>query len=156
MSDSISDLGYWAPHVTVAAICERSGEFLMVEEHLGGRDVITQPAGHVDEGESLVAAVEREVMEETGLPFKATAVVGIYRWISPKTGHTWLRFTFTGDITADREPLPRDKAILRASWMTEADIRANPDRIRSPQVLAGLDDYNNGRRLPLDLLRDLS
>lgn len=146
---------YWAPHVTVAAIVEKSGMFLMVEEMIQGKKVITQPAGHLDEGESVINAVQREVMEETGLEFAATALVGIYKGITPASGDTWLRFTFTGEILSDAEPSPQDRDILRAFWMSEADIRSDESRIRSPQVLAGLDDYNAGQRFSLDLIREL-
>lgn len=146
---------YWAPHVTVAAVVEKSGNFLMVEEMIQGRKVITQPAGHLDDGESLIDAVQREVMEETGLEFRATELVGIYKAKTAGSGDTWLRFTFTGEILSDAEPSPNDGDILSAFWMSEADIRSDESRIRSPQVLAGLDDYNMGQRFSLDLIREM-
>ncbi len=152
---TLRNLNYWAPHVTVAAIVEKSNTFLMVEEMIAGRKVITQPAGHLDEGENLVDAVRREVLEETGLTFSPSYLVGIYQGKTADNDHTWLRFTFTGEILSNVEPSPRDADILRAFWMSEVDIRSDESRIRSPQVLAGLDDYNAGQRFSLDLLREL-
>lgn len=127
----------------------------MVQETIAGRQVITQPAGHLDDNESLLDAVRRESLEETGLEFEPSALVGVYRWRNPKSGHTWLRFAFTGEIETGRDPSPRDSDIERALWMTEAKIRSEPARLRSPQVLASIDDYNAGKRISLDVLADL-
>ena len=50
----------WHPDLTVAAIVERDGRFLLVEERINGARVLNQPAGHVEDGEALLAAVCRE------------------------------------------------------------------------------------------------
>ncbi|HQR24655.1 MAG TPA: NUDIX domain-containing protein, partial [Steroidobacteraceae bacterium] len=59
----------WKPDVTVAAVAERDGRFLVVEERAGGRVVINQPAGHLEDGESFLEAVVRETLEETAWTF---------------------------------------------------------------------------------------
>lgn len=128
----------------------------MVEETIAGRSVLTQPAGHLDPGESLVDAVVREVREETGLEFSPTALVGIYRWVSDAAGTTWLRFTFTGSVPEGSVPAPVDPDIDRADWFTLQTLVAEAHRLRSPQVMAGLEDYNKGRRFDLALLKELS
>ena len=85
----------WAPHTTVAALIERDGRFLMVEESPdGGPTVFNQPAGHLEPGESLTQAVIRETREETGWGFIPHALIGIYRWQVPENGRTYLRFCF--------------------------------------------------------------
>lgn len=66
--------------VTVAAIAERDGRFLVVQERAARRVVLNQPAGHLEDSESLSQAVIRETLEETGYPFTPQAVTGLYLW----------------------------------------------------------------------------
>jgi 8-oxo-dGTP pyrophosphatase MutT (NUDIX family) len=108
----------WKPNVTVAALIEKDGRYLFVEEESGGEVVINQPAGHVERGESLTQAVTRETLEETGYHFAPEALVGIYYWHALRKGITYLRFAFTGRILAHEPNRPLDEGILRASWFT--------------------------------------
>ena len=146
----------WTPHVTVAAIAERQGALLFVEEAIQGRLVLNQPAGHWEEGESLTEAVEREVLEETGYAFVPEALIGIYRWEVPDRDLTYLRFVFAGQVgpTPVRETL--DHSVLRALWLAPEELQTESDRLRSPMVLRCVEDYLAGRRFPLEILNELS
>ncbi len=146
----------WSPHVTVAAVAEREGRFLLVEERSGGRFVLNQPAGHWERGESLIDAVQRETFEETAWRFSPEALIGIYRWIHPQSDTTYLRFAFCGTVFDHDPDIPLDQEIERAFWMSAAQIRGAHERLRSPQVLAVIDDYLEGNRYPLQCIRDLN
>lgn len=143
------------PELTVAAIVERDGRFLVVEELVGGRLVINQPAGHVEPGESLLAAVTREAREETAWRFLPDAMVGIYLW-----GHAsqsrFLRVAFTGRCRDFDASLALDTGIVRTLWLTRTELLARTAQLRSPMVLRGVDDYLAGRRYPLDVVQDLA
>ncbi|MGH8617870.1 MAG: NUDIX hydrolase [Burkholderiales bacterium] len=143
----------WKPNVTVAAIAERGGRFLMVEEETVGGRMFNQPAGHLDPGESLLDAVIRETLEETAHHFRPSALIGIYRQPAGE-GVTYLRFAFAGDITSDEPARALDHGIVRALWMTPDEIHACRDRHRTPLLARCLDDYRAGRRYPLDLLSE--
>ena len=143
----------WKPNVTVAALVERDGRFLLVEEETEEGVRFNQPAGHLDEGESLAAACARETLEETAWGFTPTALVGIYLWSRPQGDVTYLRFAFTGELGAHEAGRALDAGILRAVWMTADEIRASATRHRSPLVLQCVSDYLAGRRFPLDLVR---
>lgn len=143
----------WKPNVTVAALIERDGRFLLVEEETEDGLRFNQPAGHLDEGESLVAACAREALEETAWNFTPTSLVGIYQWPRPQGDITYLRFAFAGELGAHEEGRALDAGILRAVWMTPDEIRATADRHRSPLVWQCVSDYTAGRRFPLDLVR---
>ena len=146
----------WLPHATVAAIIPQDDRFLMVQERTrGGQIVFNQPAGHLDEGESLIDAVIREVREETAWGFVPENLVGIYRWQVPPNGATYLRFCFSGhchDHDPDRE---LDHCIIRAAWMTRHELALEGERLRSPMVLRCINDYLDGIRYPLDILNDM-
>ena len=141
------------PHLTVAAVVERDGRFLCVEEHAEGATVYNQPAGHVDDGESLVDAVRRETLEETGWLFEPNALLGIYRWVKPDSGETFVRAAFRGVLVEQRHDAPPDADIVAAHWLSRDDLLELPHR--SPLVLRCIDDYRVGIRHPLDILQDL-
>ena len=145
----------WKPNVVVAAVVERDGKFLLVEEEADGRLVLNQPAGHLDEGESLMDAVVRETLEETAWHFLPQALLGVYRWPHPSKGITYLRFAFIGHVTHHEPERSLDHGITRALWLTPEEIRAERARHRSPLVERCLNDYLAGQRYPLDLLKDL-
>jgi ADP-ribose pyrophosphatase YjhB (NUDIX family) len=146
-------MNIWKPNVTVAAIVEQDGRFLLVEEETDDGLRFNQPAGHLDEGESLVAACAREALEETAYAFEPTALVGVYQWPRPQRDITYLRFAFAGKLGA-RDTLRRlDTGIVRAVWLTPAEIEVCADRHRSPLILQCVRDYLEGRRFPLDLIR---
>jgi 8-oxo-dGTP pyrophosphatase MutT (NUDIX family) len=143
------------PSVTVAAIIERDGRFLLIEEETSEGVKLNQPAGHLDPNESLEQAVVREALEETAHEFIPTALVGMYmsRYHSKSRGTdvTYLRFTFCGHAGRELDQ-PLDDGILRTLWMTRDEIAATADRHRSPIVLQCVDDYLSGHRTPLHLL----
>lgn len=145
----------WTPRATVAAVIERNGAFLMVEEAPDGSPVLNQPAGHLEPGESLLDAVVREVGEETGLRFTPAAIVGIYRWLNPVTGETYLRTTFAGNVEGEAAARPPDSEILRTLWLARETILTKGHRLRSPLVMRSIDDYLAGRRFDLALLCDV-
>jgi 8-oxo-dGTP pyrophosphatase MutT (NUDIX family) len=145
----------WKPSVTVAAIIERDGRFLLIEEETSDGIRFNQPAGHLDPNESLEQAVVRETLEETTYDFSPTALVGMYmsRYLSSRTGRevTYLRFAFTGVLgAANNRPL--DHGILRTVWMTREEMVECEYKHRSPLVLRCVDDYLAGKRAPLSLL----
>jgi 8-oxo-dGTP pyrophosphatase MutT (NUDIX family) len=142
----------WKPNVTVAAIAERDGQFLFVEEVSDDELVINQPAGHVEPNETLIEAVIRETLEETGYHFTPTALVGIYYWPLKTTDITYLRFAFAGDIAGHDAHRSLDAGIVRALWMAPAALQAEMNRQRSPLVGRCLEDYLAGRRFPLNLV----
>ena len=165
----------WKPHVVVAAIIERDGRFLMVEETTEDGVRYNQPAGHLEAHESLLDAVERETLEETAHHFVPEALLGIYRWRAaplpgplppagegdvvslrdsqPRTDRVYLRFAFTGRITGFDADLALDAGILRALWLTPAEIDALKPQHRSPLVAQCIADYQTGRRYSLELLK---
>lgn len=143
----------WKPNVTVAAVIERDGRFLLVEEETDEGIRFNQPAGHLDEGESLLAACAREAVEETAWSFAPTALVGIYQWPRPQGDITYLRFAFAGTLGTYDPQRTLDAGILRAVWLTPDEIRASSARHRSPLVLQCVEDWLTGCRYPLDLIR---
>lgn len=145
----------WKPHVTVAAVLERNGRFLMVRERVSGRSVLNQPAGHLEDNESLVEAVVRETREESGWQFEPDRITGIYRWRMPGKQLTYLRVTFAGRGLAHEPGHPLDDGIEGTEWLTAEEIRRQTGRLRSPLVLRSIDDYLAGADYPLALLADI-
>ena len=146
----------WKPNVTVAAIMERDGRFLLVEEHTRDGLKLNNPAGHLDPGESPQDGCAREAIEETAHDFTPTALVGVYlnRFTKTHTDDdlTYLRFAFAGTVGAFHPGRTLDKGIVRAVWMTADEIRACQPRHRSPLLLRSLEDYLAGQRFPLGLV----
>lgn len=142
----------WKPHVTVAAVVQRDGKFLLVEEETESGLAFNQPAGHLEENEALVDAVVRETLEETAYHFRPTHLVGIYNWKHPTKGITYLRFAFAGDLAGWEPDRKLDDGIVGARWLTLDEVRATQDRHRSPLILRCIEDLIAGKRYPLDLL----
>ncbi len=143
----------WKPHVTVAAVVQRDGKFLLVEEETEAGLAFNQPAGHLEEGESLIDAVAREALEETAYHFKPTHLVGIYNWTHPtKDDATYLRFAFAGELRGYEAGRPLDDGIVAARWLTLDEVRATQGRHRSPLILQCIEDFMAGKKFPLDLL----
>jgi 8-oxo-dGTP pyrophosphatase MutT (NUDIX family) len=138
------------PEVTVAVLAEDRGRFLTVEERIKGRNVFNQPAGHVEDGETMIEAVVREAREETAWRFSPQALLGIYLWRYPGTGRHTLRFAFTGTVCDHDAGQPLDRGILRTHWLTRSELVEREPHLRSPLVLRCVDDYLTGRRLPLE------
>ncbi len=141
------------PALTVATIVERDGLFLLVEEETRAGLRLNQPAGHLEAGESLQEGAARETLEESGWRVTPTALVGVYRWIAPDNGATFVRFAFAGRPVAHDAARPLDTGIVRTLWLDYDAIAARSADHRSPLVLQCLDDYRAGRRYPLDVLR---
>lgn len=146
----------WRPDVTVAAVVERDGCFLLVEERTERGLLFNQPAGHLEAGESLVAAVVRETLEETAWEFSPEHLIGVYRWRPPDSDVTYLRFAFAGRLGGHDPGRALDTGILQALWLSPDEIRAGRDRHRSPLVVRCMEDYLAGVRAPLDLLVDFN
>lgn len=150
----LNDKRPWTPRVTVAAVVERDGRFLLVEESVSGTPRLNQPAGHLEDGESLTAAVVREALEETAWHFEPQALVGIYRWRRAPGAETFLRFAFCGTVRDHDDARALDTGILRTLWLDRGELATRRERLRSPLVLRCVDDYLADRRYPLALLGD--
>ena len=155
----------WNPSVTVAAIVEKNGLYLLIEEHTQEGLRLNNPAGHLDPGESLIEACARECLEETAHPFQPKQLVGIYQsrfHRAAKDGHpaeeiTYVRFAFTGDVSERIAKLALDDGIVRVLWLSLEEVRASAERHRSPLVLQCIEDHAKGQRFPMDLIyTDLS
>ncbi|MEE5055998.1 NUDIX hydrolase [Pseudomonas alliivorans] len=144
----------WQAHVTVATIVEDQGRFLFVEEIKGGRKVLNQPAGHLDPNESLQRAAVRETLEETGWDVELTSVVGIYLYTAPSNGVTYQRICFAAKALRHHPDYTLDDGIVGPIWLTRDQLLGEQDRWRSELVLRCVDDYLNGERFSLELLRD--
>jgi 8-oxo-dGTP pyrophosphatase MutT (NUDIX family) len=154
-ADALAADGVFRPNVTVAAVVHRDGRFLMVEERSGERLVINQPAGHLEQDESLVDAVVRETREETGWRIEPSGLVAVYRWRHPVTQLVILRFTFAARALDQIPGATLDEPVERAFWASRDELAARPDALRSPMVLRSIDDYLGGRLLPLSALVDV-
>ncbi|MDD2845016.1 MAG: NUDIX hydrolase [Rhodoferax sp.] len=150
----------WKPSATVAAIIEHQGKFLLVEEHTPEGLRLNNPAGHLDEGESLVEACAREALEETMHAFTPTHLLGVYmsRFQRPASTDqaaediTYLRFAFCGNLGALQAHRSLDTGIVRTLWLSPDEVRASVERHRSPLVLQCIEDHVRGQRHPLSLI----
>ena len=147
----------WKPSVTVAAIIERGGRYLLVEERTPEGLRLNNPAGHLDPGESPEQGVAREALEETAFVFQPTALVGIYlsrfQRASTQEDITYLRFAYCGTLGDFDSARPLDTGIVRTLWMTPDEVRASAERHRSPLVLRCIEDHLAGQRFPLALVQ---
>ncbi len=141
--------------LTVAAIAERAGRFLCVQERAARRVVLNQPAGHLESGESLIDAVVRETREETGREFTPEAVTGLYLWQGP-AGRTVLRVAFAGLVAERADGSTLDRAIIRTLWLNREELERRAGELRSPLVLLCIEDYLRGVRYPLDMLKHVT
>ncbi|HCM04975.1 MAG TPA: NUDIX hydrolase [Oceanospirillales bacterium] len=147
----------WTPHATVAAIVEKDGKFLLVEERRLINDrgefgiVYNQPAGHVDEGESIMAAAIRETLEETRWEVKLKNLIGIYIFKAPANGVTYHRYCFSAEPIKHHASSELDDGILDAKWFSWEEIQ-QLNNLRSPLVKRCIQDHINGKQYPLDLI----
>ncbi len=149
----MSDTQTWLPHVVVAAVVERDGRFLVVEEHTAEGLRLNQPAGHWERGESLLEAVRREALEETAHHVEPRALLGCYTTYYRRRDITYLRFAYVCDIAGFDPGRTLDDGIVRALWLTPDELAASPIPHRSPLVMRCIEDYLAGRRFPLDFVR---
>jgi len=145
----------WKPHVTVAAIVERNGRFLLIEELSKGALVLNNPAGHLEPGESLLDAVIRETREESAWVFTPDAIVGIYRWYHKAQDKTFLRVCYCGQVSDHDPDQALDDGIARTLWLSRDELLDNGHRLRSPLVLRGIDDFRKGNRYPMEMIQDI-
>jgi 8-oxo-dGTP pyrophosphatase MutT (NUDIX family) len=148
-------MNQWKPNTTVAAIIEQDGKFLLVEEQTDRGNRYNQPAGHLEDGESLIQAVKRETMEETAYEFTPEFLLGIYHWKHPHNDTTYLRFSFIGKVGLHYPMQQLDDGILQAVWMDIDEMRHKANLMRSPQVLTCVEDYLAGKRYPLQVVTHL-
>ncbi len=145
----------WKPHVTVAAVIERQNRFLLVEEETDSGLAFNQPAGHLEEGEDLIAAVRREVLEETGWQFDPAAVVAIQLWRRNPGASSFLRICFAGKCHSRQPERELDAGIIATHWLSRQEIASLGRRLRSPLVLNSVDAYLQGEKHPLSLLKSM-
>jgi 8-oxo-dGTP pyrophosphatase MutT (NUDIX family) len=145
----------WTPHVVVACIVEREGRFLLVEERIEGELRMNQPAGHWEQGETLVQGAIRETLEESAWEVEPTHVLGIYHHDPVDLGYGFLRIAFVAQALRERPNHQLDEGIERAVWLTRDEIVASVALHRSPMVLRCVDDYLAGQRFPLSMLAHL-
>jgi 8-oxo-dGTP pyrophosphatase MutT (NUDIX family) len=145
----------WKPHVTVAAVVEREGRFLLVEENTPDGVRFNQPAGHLEAGETLQEAVVREVKEETAWQFVPEHVLSIHLWRKSPNESSFLRCCFTGRCVDYQPDQPLDEGIIATHWLSPEEIRAASDRHRSPLVTLAVEEYLSGQRYPLSLMKSL-
>ncbi|NOT14567.1 MAG: NUDIX hydrolase [Methylotenera sp.] len=155
MANDFQQSTQWLPHTTVAAIVEQNGKFLLVEETTDRGNRFNQPAGHLEDKETLLQAVVRETLEESAYAFSPTALLGIYHWKHEHNDTTYLRFAFIGSVHNHQPNRSLDDGIIRAVWMSIEEIRAQAHLMRSPQVLTCFEDYLSGRQFPLSVLTHL-
>jgi 8-oxo-dGTP pyrophosphatase MutT (NUDIX family) len=143
----------WKPHVTVAAVVERDGRFLLVEEHTPHGLQFNQPAGHLEENEDLIAAVKREMQEETAWQFEPEFLVSVQLWRKNPDYPSFMRFCFAGHCHFHAPEQQLDEGIVATHWLSYNEIVAERHRLRSPLVLFSVDEFLSGQRFPLSLLK---
>ncbi len=143
----------WKPHVTVAAVIENDGQFLLVEEATDNGLMFNQPAGHLEPGEDLISAVKREVLEETAWQFEPESVVAVQIWRKSPDKPSFVRFCFTGSIRDHDSNRKLDDDIIATHWLNRRQIEERAEQLRSPLVLKTLEAYLAGTRYPLNLLQ---
>lgn len=145
----------WKPNATVAAIIEQDGQFLLVEETTSRGNRFNQPAGHLEDNETITQAVIRETLEETAYDFHPEKLLGIYHWKHDHNDTTYLRFAFAGSVSTHHIEQTLDDGIIRTVWMTIDEIREKQAVLRSPQVLTCFEDYLAGKQYPLETITHL-
>ena len=142
--------------LTVSAVVENDGHFLIVEERSSGMIVLNQPGGHIESGESPEQAAERETLEESGCNINVTELLGIYYWTAPKTRRNFLRIVYVADLLS-QDPKPTlDDGIQAVHWFNYSHLKARRRDLRTPIVMRVIDDYLAGKREPVDKLARLT
>lgn len=155
MADSLTPRTVWSPRVTVASVVADGERYLIVEEEVNGRLAYNQPAGHLENGESLVNAALRETLEETGWTVQIKHLIGVHQWRSTEHGESVLRFSFAATRVSHDPLRTLDSGICRTLWLTRAEIAALGQQLRSPLILQSIDAWLAGQRLPLAALNSL-
>ena len=134
--------------LTVSAVVENDGQFLIVEERSSGVIVLNQPGGHIEAGESPEQAAERETLEEAGCRVSVTGLLGVYLWIHPQTRQNFLRIAYVADLLSQDRQRNLDDGVHAVHWYTRSDLLARRRDVRTPMVLRAIDDYLAGKREP--------
>lgn len=132
--------------LTIAAVVQHDGRYLLVEEHAMGLVVLNQPGGHIETGETPEETVVREALEETGCSIRCSEMIGVYLWIHPQTRQQFLRIVYAAEFESCDESLQLDHSIVSKQWLTRAELEARRSRMRYPVVLRCIQDYESGRR----------
>jgi len=148
----VSDTQPWLPHVVVAALVQRGGKFLLVEEHTADGLRLNQPAGHWERGETLIEAVRREALEETAHHVEPSALVGCYTTHYPRRDITYLRFAYLCEVVSFEPDRALDTGIVRTVWLSPEEIATSSVPHRSPLVMRCVEDALAGRCFPLDFV----
>ncbi len=141
--------------LTVSAIVENDGQFLIVEERSSGVIVFNQPGGHIESGESPEQAAERETLEESGCIINVTELLGVYLWIHPQTRRNFLRIVYVADLLSRDQKRKLDDGIQAVHWFTRSELRARRRDLRTPMVMRVIDDYLAGKHEPVDKMASL-
>jgi ADP-ribose pyrophosphatase YjhB (NUDIX family) len=117
------------PLVGVGAVIVHQGKALIVQRGAEPRrGEWTVPGGMLELGETLRAAVEREVLEETGLVVRAGSVVDVFDSIYPdsegRTQYHYVLIDFLCELVAGTLKPASD--ISDARWITEAELDSTP------------------------------
>ncbi len=144
----------WKPHATVACVIEQDGKFLFVEEMSHGIRVINQPAGHLEDGEAIIAGALREVIEETAWHVEITAFIGFYVYRPPQNESTYHRYCFAAKPINKIENQALDSDIIQTHWLSYDEMLSEAYNLRSPLVRTAVEDYIAGKRYPLDLIHE--
>ncbi|MGQ0530235.1 MAG: NUDIX hydrolase [Panacagrimonas sp.] len=145
----------WQPHIVVAAVVEREGRYLIVEEFINGELRLNQPAGHWEAGETLFEGLLRETLEETAWDVRISGFLGVYAWHPQDLPYAFVRFAFVAEALQHHPERPLDQGIQRAIWMTRDELLARADLHRGPAVMQCIEDHRAGRVFPLDLIQHL-
>ena len=142
-------------HLTVAVVVKRDNKYLCVAEYADQQRVYNQPAGHVEPGEKLAAAAIRETLEETGWTVELTRLISLSTYLAPSNGMTYYRVCLAAEAISFNSDYQLDSDIDEALWLSYEDILERREQLRSPLVLQAIEDYQNGRIHPLDMLYEL-
>ncbi|MFD2228609.1 NUDIX hydrolase [Alkalimarinus sediminis] len=147
----------WTPHATVAVVIEQEGRYLLVKELSEDNIVYNQPAGHIEENESIFDAATRETLEESGYEIELNAIVGLYTYKAPSNGVTYYRICFEGRAIRKKTDV-LDADILSAHWLTYDEIKSleQQGQLRSPLVINCIDDFRSAPRLPLSFIKEFN
>ncbi len=141
--------------LTVSAVVECDGRFLIVEERASGVVVMNHPGGHIEAEESPEQAVVREAIEETGCTISVGDLLGVYLWIHPQTRQQYLRIAYVGNYVDHDDTRSLDDGVYAVHWLTPADLQRHMHRLRSPVVMRCVEDYLAGQRQPDSFLAGL-
>lgn len=141
--------------LTVSAIVEKDGKFLMIEERSSGKVVVNQPGGHIEAGETPEQATEREALEESGCSIQVNGLLGVYLWIHPQTRQNFLRIAYTADLLETHVQQELDAGVCAVHWYTINDIQRRIKDLRTPMVLRSVEDFLAGRRQPETVLANM-